>query len=192
MSYNFDRIIRVDEPTTEPVTLAEAKEQLRFDGTEEDDYITGLISVARDYIEKFCNRYWASADAILTFDFFPVGSTPFDLNWPDISVLNTVTYRDTDNAEQTISTGLYIDSDLRQMYSAADWPLDETSVKVNVTMGPDAGASPAETIPPAIKQAILLVITDLYNNRATVTTMQTYENEAVSNLAHPYRTQLSI
>ena len=41
---------------TEPITLEEAKSHLRIYHNEDDDYITALISVARDYAEKFQNR----------------------------------------------------------------------------------------------------------------------------------------
>jgi len=48
----------------EPVTLAEAKAQLRIeDGfTLDDDYIQGLISAARDRVEQYCNRFFYSAN----------------------------------------------------------------------------------------------------------------------------------
>ena len=191
MSYNFDRIIRITEPSVEPITLAEAKAQLRFDGTEEDDYITTLISVARDKVEGFCNRYWAKATCTLLFDNFPSGIIPFDLYRPDIISIDSVTYLDTDNETQTV-TGSTLDSDRRIMLNATAWPTDAISVKVNVTMGPDTTASPQELPPKTIHQAMLLVITDLYNNRASLTTLQTYKNEAVEYLAYPYRTNLGI
>lgn len=41
--------------TTEPVTLAEAKNYLRIDNTRDDDLITGLITNARTDAERFLN-----------------------------------------------------------------------------------------------------------------------------------------
>ena len=41
---------------TEPVTLAEAKLHLRVEHSDEDAYIGGLISAAREYAESFTNR----------------------------------------------------------------------------------------------------------------------------------------
>ena len=192
MTYNFERIIRTSDPVTEPITLAEAKQQLRYDGTIEDAYITSIISVARDYVENFCNRYWASANATLVFDTFPAGTIPFNAFMPDITAINSIDYRDPDNALQSISGGLSFDADLREIYNTADWPTDAVNVKINLTMGPDAGASPVEVIPHAIRQAILLAITDLYNNRCTITTLQTYQNDVLNDLAYPYRTNLGI
>jgi hypothetical protein len=52
-------VITVTPPTVEPITLDEAKAQLRLTSgfTADDPYITSLIPVARDRSEKYCNRY---------------------------------------------------------------------------------------------------------------------------------------
>ncbi len=192
MSYNFERIIRQTDPNIEPVTLAEAKAQLRFDGTEEDTLITSLISVARDYIEQFTGHYWASATFNVYFNTFPLTNNPMDIVIPDIESVDTVTYLDSDQATQTISSGTTLDSDRRQLRYNTSWPTDAISVKLTITAGIDNGSSPAGLVPDAIKQAILLVITDLYNNRASLTTMQTYKNHAVEALAYPYRTRMGL
>ncbi len=42
----------VTAPVTEPVTLAEASAHLRVDSADDADYITGLISVAREYVDS--------------------------------------------------------------------------------------------------------------------------------------------
>jgi len=193
MSYTLDRIVRLSQPTVEPVTLAEAKEHLRFDGSEEDDYITALISVSRDYIENYTGRYFAQASFAIYLESFPGGYTPLDIAIPDTITLDELTYLDTDNAEQTISTGLTLDPERRHVRYSDTWPTDAISVRVEVTAGRDNSESPETTLLPfAIKQSILLVITDLYNNRASVTSMQTYQNKAVEMLAHPYRVRLGI
>ncbi len=192
MSYNFDRIIRLTQPITEPVTLAEAKAQLRFDGTEEDALITSLISVARDYVEGFTGHYWAKATFAIFFDDFPPLDIPMDIVIPDIESIDTITYIDTNQDDQSITTGTTLDAERRWLRNDNAWPTDAISVRMGITAGVDNGSSPVGLIPNAIKQGILLVITDLYNNRASLTTMQTYKNEAVDMLIFPYRTRLGI
>lgn len=55
MNYIID-CKRVDiAPVTEPVTLAEAKTQLRVDFADDDTEITALIKRARWHIENYCN-----------------------------------------------------------------------------------------------------------------------------------------
>lgn len=192
MSYNFDRVIRLTQPTVEPITLTEAKNHLRYDGTEENDYITALISVARDYIEQYTGQYWASASFALLFDTFPSLDYPFDLVIPGITSVDSVTYLDETQASQTISSGTTLDSERRQLRYNTTWPLYSIGVRIEVTAGVDNAASPSEVIPNAIRHAILLVIADLYNNRASITNMQTYQNKAVEMLAHLHRTRIGI
>lgn len=192
MSYNFDKIVRLTDPVAEPVTLAEAKRQLRYDGSDEDTLITALISVARDYIEQFTGRYWAKATFSIYFDSFPALDNPFDILIPEIESVDTISYLDSNQATQTITAGTTLDSERRQLRYNTVWPTDAISVKLTITAGTDNAASPADVIPGAIKQAILLVITDLFNNRASLTTMQTYKNKAVEMLAYPYRVRIGI
>lgn len=193
MGYTLDRIVRLTQPASEPVTLSEAKIHLRYDGNDENDYITALISAARDYIENYTGRYFAQASFAIYIDSFPAGDAPMDIAIPDVISIDELTYLDTDNAEQTITTGLTLDSERRHIRYSNTWPADAISVRVEVTAGRDNSESPETTLlPSAIKQAILLVITDLYNNRASLTTLQTYQNKAVEMLAHPYRVRIGI
>jgi uncharacterized phiE125 gp8 family phage protein len=46
----------VTAPAIEPITLAQAKEHLRVDGSDEDSLITLCITAARDRIENECRR----------------------------------------------------------------------------------------------------------------------------------------
>lgn len=62
---------RVTGPATEPITLAEAKEHLRIDGTDRDAYIAALITVVRERLEEetrraFITQQWT---AWITGDF---------------------------------------------------------------------------------------------------------------------------
>lgn len=43
-------------PAVEPLSLADAKEQLEFDGSDRDDFITALIVSARERCEKYTGR----------------------------------------------------------------------------------------------------------------------------------------
>ncbi len=58
-------------PTVEPVTLAQAKNHLRVDITDDDDYIAELVSGAREACEVFCGRSFAIKSYMQTLDAFP-------------------------------------------------------------------------------------------------------------------------
>lgn len=53
-------------PTSEPITLAQASDHLRVDSTEDQSYISDLISVAREYFDAVTGRSSAIATYVLT------------------------------------------------------------------------------------------------------------------------------
>ena len=55
MKIRLADIQKVENNPTEPVTLAQAKSHMRVDFTDDDAYITSLITQARQSIEDFCN-----------------------------------------------------------------------------------------------------------------------------------------
>jgi hypothetical protein len=78
------------QPTVEPITLGQAKSHLRVDFTDDDSYITALITAARQKVEKMTNRAIFNRQMLLTLDYFPwpgwdstTGSTAHDyfMHW---------------------------------------------------------------------------------------------------------------
>jgi len=61
----------VTQPTVEPITLDEAKLHLRVTDTNDDAYITGLITAARQYLEKTLNRCFCTQTLRMMLDSFP-------------------------------------------------------------------------------------------------------------------------
>jgi uncharacterized phiE125 gp8 family phage protein len=59
-------------PTAEPVSLVQAKQHLRVDFDDEDDYITALITAARQYCEKVIRRAIFNQTWIRSLDYFPL------------------------------------------------------------------------------------------------------------------------
>jgi len=192
MGYRVDRVIRVTQPLAEPVSLEEAKAHLRVDTSDEDDYITSLISVAREYIDNYTDRFWSECTISIIFEGYPEGYV-LDLHFPDITAVSEVATTDETYTETVISSGLYtLDTNRRALIYDGYWPTDITSIRVDATVGIDNTSSPAGETPKPIKQSILLVIADLFNNRTSVSTMQTYKNKAVEMMAFPYRSKISV
>lgn len=72
-------------PSTEPVTLAQAKQHLRIDYTDDDNYISSLITAGRQFVETKTNMAIFNRSMLLTMDAFPwpgwsttTGSTAHD------------------------------------------------------------------------------------------------------------------
>ena len=60
-------------PTSEPITLSQASDHLRVDSTDDQSYISDLISVAREYFDAVTGRSSAPATYVLTAE-----------NWEDV------------------------------------------------------------------------------------------------------------
>jgi uncharacterized phiE125 gp8 family phage protein len=158
--------------TVEPVTLTEAKAQLRETGTANDTMIGALITAAREAVELETGRAlaaaayrWASTDAMAEVMRLPL--------WP-VATLTAVSYEDADGARQTMD--------------AADYSLDADRAQVTLEL-PDFGINPSfsftvspTNIPVALKQAILLIVADLYANTEATSTEILSANPTVSRL----------
>ncbi len=175
------KTITITAPTVEPITLAEAKNQLRIEPaiTVDDDYITALISVARDRAENYCNRYFTEQKVgIVYMGAFP--ASVLTLPFPDLASVDAVTYTDTNNQTQTL-TGFTFNSDTQQLVANGAFPTGAVNFKVVVTTG-----APADF--PGAKLAMQMILTDLYELRTeSVLGVSVAVNPAVDLHLHQYR-----
>lgn len=185
-------LIRLTEPTTEPISLADAMAHLRIDDSTDAGLIDAMASAARDAAERYCNRAWAQANFIETFDRFPY-SGGIQLTDPGAVAVIGIEYLDADGTPGVISaSSLTLDDDMGIIDYGADWPVGATRVKVSYTAGPDAGASTPELPPPSIVVAIKLLLTDYYENRAAQQWQALYTNQTAEILMHSYRVGLGV
>ena len=179
--------------TSEPVTLSEAKAQLRVEHSDSDTEISAMITAARDAVEQYCNRYWARQTVAAEYPFFPLAGVPLRFDLPDVEEVTGLSYLDADYAVQTIAAGdLTLDAQRQQITYSGDWPTDGRQIVLTMDVGPDAAASPPDYVPQAIKHAILLYVTDLYENRSAQMPVSLYDNRAAMALMQPYRVNQGI
>ena len=182
---DYLKIIRLTAPSFELVSLEEAKKQLQVDFDDDDGFISGLIPVARDKCEQYCNRVFTDATAAILFESFPSGKNPLSLPLPNLVSVDAVSYIDDDHVSQAV-TGTVFNAEFQYLWPATSWPSDTVQgVRVAVTCG-----EPTETM--AFKQAMLLFITDLYEYRGDLTEKQVYDNLAATTLLQPYRVEMGI
>lgn len=185
-------LIRLTNPTTEPITLEQAMDHLRVDDSTDAGLIDAMISAARDACERYCNRAWAQANFMETFDRFPE-SGGIKLTDPGAEAVLGVEYLDADGTPGVISaSSLSLDTDMGIIDYGASWPVGATRVKVSYTAGPDAGASTPELPPPSIVLAIKLLLTDYYENRGAQQWQQLYTNQTAEALMYSYRVGLGV
>lgn len=177
----------ITPPSSEPISLSEAKGHLRVDASDEDSYISGLIVAARQFIELQTQRALITQTWKLSLDQFPTNKTVY-IPLSSLRLVEGITYYDTTGATQTLpATDYYVDSDndpgrvvLVDTVATYDRP---SAVQIQF----QAGYGSAADVPQAIKQAMLLLIGHWYENREAVGEVGGPIAFAVDALLTPYR-----
>lgn len=200
MAKTVRKVKAIGSVATEPVSLATARLHLRLDTmgsppTHPDDaLVTALITVAREAVENFTELTVAVNTFQLKLDFFQ--DLQIDLGTFPVNSITSITYVDTNGATVTMpSTDYALDtfSKPAQIALAYDktWPAvrnQPNAVTVTFQAGFTGSASPANIAPKALTQAMLLTITDLYENRGAIGSKQNYEIPIMAQyLMIPYR-----
>jgi len=193
------RLERITAPASDPVTLAEAKAHLRVDYTREDDLIGALVQTATRHLE---GRHGILGRALVTqtwdyyLDAWPADSVGrkkrrIEIPLPPLRSVTSIVYRDTDGAEQTFSSSLYI-ADTRglvgavQLKGTAQWPAVEDHPEA-VRIRFEAGFGDAADVPEPLRQSIKLLVGHWFLSREAVGQVGTPVAMAVEALTAPYR-----
>lgn len=176
------RLKLITAPTSEPVTLEEAKEHLRVEQDAENDLILRQLKAAREVAERYLGRQILTATYDYILDDWPSKSGlrrtedggysggDIILPRPPLQSIDSVKYYDTDGAEQTWALANYIvelaDDEPGRVVLAygKDWPsIQERPGAITVRF--TAGYSTVANVPQAIKEAILLFLGSRYGQR---------------------------
>ena len=161
-------LVLVNDPTTKVVSYTDIKSQLRIDSNDEQNLLEAYIDAATDMAENYCNRHFITHQYKLYFNeqvqtaslIFPnctleeAGSNK-PVNWVD------------ENGDAQSSDKAYIDafSNPSLVYLSSDFP--GTTLKDNAAntfyfwFNTGYGTNSAD-VPEAIKQAIKLIVADMY------------------------------
>jgi uncharacterized phiE125 gp8 family phage protein len=157
------------EPAEEPVTLETAKDYLRVDGTEDDDYITGAITAARRYCETFTGKSFITRTLEVVLTGFPSGGIP--LEYPPVQAVQSFTYVDSDDTEHDVDEDIYRLDTYRGrlvLASGESWPSASLQSGEAVVIRYVAGYGDAEDVPYELHQAILFLVSHWYDQREPV------------------------
>lgn len=148
------------------VSLADMKEFLRVDHSDEDTTITALLDTAAAWIEDYTNRLLHPNG---TATFYLSRWRPASLAFGPVTRVNSVKYDDTSGTEQTLDTSKYYSEQKHDgscMIYFHDVPDLETynahPVKIECTVG----AAPKENL----KHAVRMLVAHWYENRRAVVT----------------------
>lgn len=157
-------------PAVEPVTIAEAKEHLRLETSDDDAYVDSLITAARVYTEGAIGRRLNNQTWQLILPAFP-GRDHITLPGTPLVSVTSVAYLDADGNSQTLSssTDYEVDTSSRRgrviLRVNKDWPSTYGRWNdVTVTYVCGYGAT-ATAVPEPLRQAIKLLVAQMYEHR---------------------------
>tara|TARA_R110001583_G_scaffold181877_1_gene339297 strand:- start:1456 stop:2085 length:630 start_codon:yes stop_codon:yes gene_type:complete len=180
---------------TEPITLNEAKAQLRIDlsFTDDDTYITTLISVARSACENYLG-YMLARNSKMNFylDQFPDESV-IHLSgvWNPGAV--AISYYDTTDTQVIWASGYNVDIHSQParifLSDSTSYPDTSDNIPSGINIDMTNCGPVAADIPKAIHQSMLLVIGRYYELRQDVVTgtIATEIPKMTEHLLNPYR-----
>lgn len=160
----------IQGPSQEPITLAQAKLHCRadLDITADDALFTAIIiPAAREAAEHRTGRALVEQKWELVLDAFPAG--PLELPMPPLVSVESIKYRDSAGALQTLDPASYEvqTSALLGLVAPAygtNWPATRAQLGA-VTVAFTAGYGDPDDVPAGLKSWMLLAIGTMYEHR---------------------------
>lgn len=165
----MSELVLYSAPATEPVTVDEAKAFLRKEDNDENATIERAIAAAREWVEDYTWRALVTQTWDLYAYEFPCSNGELSLAKGRLQSVSTVTYVDTEGATQTLAGSEYQVDTKREpgriapAYSKS-WPSTREQFNA-VAVRFVAGYGAASAVPAALKQAVLILTADLFENR---------------------------
>ena len=97
-------LVELTAPSTEPVSVADAKAFCRVESADEDGLFTAWIKTARQHIEQLLDRSVAEHTYKLSLDRF---DDTIRLPRPPVTTVTALQYIDPDGIEQTVASSNY-------------------------------------------------------------------------------------
>lgn len=147
--------------------------------TDDDTYITTLITTARKICENYQRRAYITRTYQLTLDEWPCA--PFELPMPPAIAISSIAYTNSAGTSTTWTASEYqLDATgfigrLSPAYGY-DWPSETLRELAGITITYTAGyGATAASVPEEIKHAIMLLVGELYENREDTDKMEAYK-----------------
>ena len=202
----------VTAPSTDPITVAEVVANSRLDTSGspplpvDNTLVQTMIKAATTAVDGkdgWLNRALVSQTWKLYLDKFPSSNrdTKYEdvnrkngiiLPLPPVQSVTHIKYKDTSGTLQTLSASLYSLSNMKDpgiivpVYGQT-WPETQDVIEA-VEIQFVAGYGAETAVPKAIKQALLMMVEEMYNNRGeTVLSPMIKETNAVGKLLSQFR-----
>lgn len=186
-------LVPVAGPTSEPVSLEEAKAHLRVDGNAEDTLIQSLITAARVHVEVSLGVALLTQTWLWILDRWPDGRIA-EIPLRPVQAVTGVRVKDSNGTPVTMPASNYLldgrGTPARLIASAqAGWPVPGMAANgIEIDLQAGYGAQAAD-VPRPIRHAVLLLVAHWFERREPVEVgdeMVTLPH-MVSDLLQPYQ-----
>lgn len=168
MNYEWRTLTRITAPVSDPVTATEIYRHLRLveDATEKA-YADACENVAREYVEQYTGTALLTQTWEVTLDGWWDGV--LELPYPPLQSVSSIKYIDSDGVEQTLSASLY-QVTTGSPVGYVQWKPDTTVPTARAEAGAIrirfvCGYTSSSLVPASLKQAVLLMIAQWFENR---------------------------
>lgn len=156
----------------EPITLDDAKDHLRVDGTDEDALIMAYIKAARRQCELVARRAMVTQSWELALEAWPAGCY-IQLPYPPVQSVTSLTYVDSTGVASVMSSADYVVDTYRQpgrlvLGYGKSWPSVTLRPGPSIVVRYVAGYGAPKDVPETYKQALKLLVGHFYENREAV------------------------
>jgi uncharacterized phiE125 gp8 family phage protein len=171
VNHEWRTLTRITAPVLDPVTQSEIYRHLRLveDATEKA-YADAVAEVAREYVEQYSGTALLTQTWELTLDEWWQGV--LELPYPPLQSVSSIKYIDSDGVEQTLSASAYsvtTGDPVGYVQFAADTTVpvaraEAGAIRIRFVSGYTAAAD----IPASLRQAVLLMTAQWFENREPV------------------------
>ena len=162
------------------LTLAEFKERMRIETSDEDTFCTSLLDAAESYVTDLENGILGRPISPTAFSEEFESFDAVSVAYPDDITAFTVTYADADNATQTLADIYSVKDGSLCLDDFETWPYSKGRVTVNYTAG-------FATVPDQIKNACYFVAGSFYENRQAEGALPEVMNKMVHFMVECFR-----
>lgn len=172
-------LVRVTAPATAPISLAEAKTQMRVESSDDDSIIQRLIDAAVAFVDV----QGALGKAMITQTWgqwlSPNPSTVY-LSLGPVQSVSAIKYYDVDGALQTATLSDFNVFGTPNRISVSPksgkaWPVTQTrddAIKIEYIIG---YGSTSASVPETVRHALMMLVAHWYDMRETSTEKQMYD-----------------
>jgi hypothetical protein len=208
-------LYRITPPEMEPVFLEEAKQFIRYEDSDQDAVIHGLIRSCREELEgphgllgralmtstwrwtldefRQPDALYSASDAYLRDRGHPTSASGIKLPVPPLQSISAITYLDANDAEQTLDPSVYRvrgtggpGRGVLELKTSQSWP-SLSSLGSPITIDFVAGYGNANEVPEVIRQGILVMVAHRFQNRERGVFSSWEELPDLAEMLHEYR-----